>query len=129
MSSPKTLFTQFHADTHPQHAHRQGSISSDGSNSSTCSLSGPVFSSAGRRDSLAPPPVVRSRRASEVDPLTTQKDHSYSPLTSHTQVESEQTCPSPPAGIQQDRRMSREWDASKVPPSRFQRPEGKINLL
>ncbi|KAF2703348.1 hypothetical protein K504DRAFT_451846 [Pleomassaria siparia CBS 279.74] len=26
----------------------------------------------------------------------------------------------------QDRRMSKEWDASKVPPSRFQRREGSI---
>ena len=122
MTSP--TFTQFHANTHPQHAHRHGSISSTGSNSSTTSL-GPFFSSAGRRDSLAPSPiVVGSRRASEVDPLTTQKGHSYSPPAS----ESGQTCPSPPAGTQQDRRMSREWDASKVPPSKFQRPEGKINF-
>ena len=30
---------------------------------------------------------------------------------------------SPPA---KDRRMSKEWDASKVPPSRFQRREGSI---
>ncbi|KAF8425681.1 hypothetical protein EV426DRAFT_531802 [Tirmania nivea] len=28
--------------------------------------------------------------------------------------------------MQKDRRMSREWDASKVPPSKFQRPEGSI---
>jgi hypothetical protein len=26
----------------------------------------------------------------------------------------------------QDRRLSREWDASKVPPSQFQRPKGSI---
>jgi len=29
-------------------------------------------------------------------------------------------------GAALDRRMSREWDASKVPPSKFQRPEGSI---
>ncbi|KZF23277.1 hypothetical protein L228DRAFT_237857 [Xylona heveae TC161] len=35
---------------------------------------------------------------------------------------------SPPAGGRksQDRRMSKEWDASKVPPSRFQKREGSI---
>lgn len=29
-------------------------------------------------------------------------------------------------GANVDRKMSREWDASKVPPSKFQRPEGSI---
>merc|ERR1739848_449565 len=33
---------------------------------------------------------------------------------------------SPVAGPQQDRRMSDEWDASKVPPSRFQKRKGSI---
>lgn len=33
---------------------------------------------------------------------------------------------SEPMGTPIDRRMSREWDASKVPPSRFQKPEGSI---
>jgi hypothetical protein len=32
---------------------------------------------------------------------------------------------SPPSHT--DRRMSKEWDASKVPPSRFQRREGSIH--
>ena len=127
MSSQTALFTQFHANTHPRHAHRQGSVSSNGSNASTSSLGGPVLSSTGRRDSLAPSPTAsRSRRASEVDPLTAQKRYSDSPPASTTRMGSEATYPSPPAGMQQDRRMSREWDASKVPPSKFQRPEGKI---
>ena len=30
------------------------------------------------------------------------------------------------ASPSQDRRTSREWDASKVPPSQFQRPKGSI---
>jgi len=29
--------------------------------------------------------------------------------------------------MQRDRRMSKEWDASKVPPSRFQKREGSIH--
>jgi hypothetical protein len=33
---------------------------------------------------------------------------------------------SPIAGVKQDRRMSDEWDASKVPPSRFQKRKGSI---
>jgi hypothetical protein len=33
---------------------------------------------------------------------------------------------SPPNQNDQDRRMSREWDASKVPPSQFQRRKGSI---
>jgi len=37
---------------------------------------------------------------------------------------------SPPGGLSppsnQDRRMSKEWDAAKVPPSRFQKREGSI---
>ncbi|KAG9257561.1 uncharacterized protein F5Z01DRAFT_671156 [Emericellopsis atlantica] len=33
---------------------------------------------------------------------------------------------SPVEGLQQDRRMSDEWDASKVPPSRFQKRKGSI---
>ncbi|MCJ1236794.1 hypothetical protein MMC14_004776 [Varicellaria rhodocarpa] len=34
--------------------------------------------------------------------------------------------PNSPIGMSRDRRMSKEWDASKVPPSRFQRREGSI---
>ncbi|KAM3511151.1 hypothetical protein MY11210_005202 [Beauveria gryllotalpidicola] len=30
------------------------------------------------------------------------------------------------AAPKQDRRMSDEWDAAKVPPSRFQKPKGSI---
>ncbi|PWW73335.1 hypothetical protein C7212DRAFT_332332 [Tuber magnatum] len=32
----------------------------------------------------------------------------------------------PPPMSQRDRRMSKEWDASKTPPSRFQKVEGSI---
>ncbi|KAF3902961.1 hypothetical protein ABW20_dc0101959 [Dactylellina cionopaga] len=37
-----------------------------------------------------------------------------------------QEAPPIPTG-QRDRRMSKEWDASKVPPSRFQKREGSIH--
>lgn len=33
---------------------------------------------------------------------------------------------SPVDGVNKDRRMSDEWDASKVPPSRFQKRKGSI---
>lgn len=132
MSSP--IYTQFHTATHPQHTHRHSSISSTTSTSST--TSGPILSSAYRRDSTAitPPAAINSRRASEVDPFAAQRDPSYSPFNySPTRRGSEPMEPmstsptgTPPIGISRDRRMSREWDASKVPPSKFQRPEGGL---
>ena len=47
------------------------------------------------------------------------------------QAQSPETAPiimneSPVAGANQDRRMSDEWDASKTPPSRFQKRKGSI---
>jgi len=134
MTSP--TYTQFHTQTHPQHAHRHGSVSST---SSTSSIGGgPIFSSAYRRDSIAAQPnALRPRRASEADPFAAQRDPNYNLFDSPSRgrrdsdptVEPTFTSPtstSPPVGMQRDRRMSREWDASKVPPSKFQRPEGSI---
>lgn len=131
MSSP--TYTQFHTATHPQHAHRHSSISSTTSTSSA--TSGPILSSAYRRDStLATPATIKPRRASEVDLFAAQRDPNYSPFSPSPErrdselMEPMSTSPTgtPPLGIQRDRRMSREWDASKVPPSKFQRPEGSI---
>jgi len=59
------------------------------------------------------------------DPFTNQ-----SPLDDDALRDTTGTSPpgegglSPPSG--QDRRMSKEWDAAKVPPSRFQKREGSI---
>lgn len=141
MSSP--TYTQFHTLTHPQHAHRHGSISSTTSTSSTGS-NGPIFSSAYRRDSIAAPVSTRPRRASEADPFAAHRDTNYNPFESTIKprrgsvplveplstspTSTSPTEPSPPVGMQRDRRMSREWDASKVPPSKFQRPEGKAPI-
>jgi len=141
MSSP--TYTQFHAATHPQHAHRHSSISSTTSTSSA--TSGPILSSAYRRDSTAaaPPTAIKARRASDVDPFAAQRDPNYNPFdSSPTRRDSESMEPmstsptgtspmtsptrTPPMGMQKDRRMSREWDASKVPPSKFQRREGEL---
>ncbi|KAF8470196.1 hypothetical protein BDZ91DRAFT_761478 [Kalaharituber pfeilii] len=129
MSSP--TYTQFNTATHPRHHHRRGSVSSNGSTSSIGSTGGgPILSSAWRRDSIAasPPATIRPRRASEADPFAAQRDSIQKITPHHYRRESE---PATPVGNEQeptvikDRRMSREWDASKVPPSRFQRPEGK----
>ncbi|KAF8437396.1 hypothetical protein BGX38DRAFT_1145153 [Terfezia claveryi] len=133
MASP--TYTQFHTETHPQHAHRHSSISSTTSTSSA--TSGPILSSVNRRDSIPAtlPTGIKSRRASDVDPFSVQRDPNYNPFSSSPtrrrsseQMEPMSTSPTetPPMGIQSDRRMSREWDASKVPPSKFQRPEGSI---
>ncbi|RPB19530.1 hypothetical protein L211DRAFT_853173 [Terfezia boudieri ATCC MYA-4762] len=132
MASP--AYTQFHTETHPQHAHRHSSISSTTSTSSA--TSGPILSSVYRRDSIPTtlPTAIRSRRASDVDPFAVQRDPNYNPFSSSPtrrssdQMEPMSTSPTgtPPMGMQGDRRMSREWDASKVPPSKFQRPEGSI---
>lgn len=133
MSSP--TYTQFHTLTHPQHAHRHSSVSS--TSSTTSATSGPLFYPANRRDSItATSPVAmvtKPRRTSEeVDPFAAQRDPNYSPFsTSHKPRRDSEplellSSSPPPMGMQRDRRMSREWDASKVPPSKFQRPEGSI---
>jgi len=65
---------------------------------------------------LEPPPDLR-------DPFSNR-----SPMDDDALRDTTGTSPpgglSPPSG--QDRRMSKEWDAAKVPPSRFQKREGSI---
>ncbi|KKZ67912.1 hypothetical protein EMCG_06441 [[Emmonsia] crescens] len=56
------------------------------------------------------------------DPFASQRTHENDPFARSVSAE-----PDPgtsPSSV--DRRMSKEWDAAKVPPSRFQRREGSI---
>jgi len=58
-----------------------------------------------------------SQRTADNDPFA-QKQDAAGDLGTSPQLES--------GSPKQDRRMSKEWDASKVPPSRFQKREGSI---
>ncbi|MCJ1359766.1 MAG: hypothetical protein MMC33_009768 [Icmadophila ericetorum] len=66
-------------------------------------------------DSATDDPFAAQRTA-ENDPFAEQQKDQLADLT--------QSPPLSPG--KQDRRMSKEWDASKVPPSKFQRREGSI---
>jgi hypothetical protein len=62
------------------------------------------------------------------DPFASQREADNNPFGGDKLADSAgsddmQLSTSPP---QKDRRMSKEWDASKVPPSRFQKREGSI---
>ncbi|KAI9842639.1 MAG: hypothetical protein M1837_007006 [Sclerophora amabilis] len=61
------------------------------------------------------------------DPFAAQRGADDNPFTERSDSVGELGS-SPPIGSpkQRDRRMSKEWDASKVPPSRFQKREGSI---
>jgi len=58
-----------------------------------------------------------SQRTADNDPFA-QKQDAVGDLGTSPQLES--------GSPKQDRSMSKEWDASKVPPSRFQKREGSI---
>jgi len=61
------------------------------------------------------------------DPFAAQRtDEVGSPLTDRKHDEIAQSPESPIASSPQDRRQSAEWDASKTPPSRFQKRKGSI---
>lgn len=126
MTSPTSSgFTQFHSNTHPQHSHRFGSTSSTSSAGSN-DYTGPSFSSHSWATPTTTTSSTRSRRFSTTnneDPFAAQREPS-DPMYSGGSTESRRV--SEPMGTPIDRRMSREWDASKVPPSRFQKPEGSI---
>jgi len=55
------------------------------------------------------------------DPFAAQRTSEDNPFSK----DDREASLSPPAHST-DRRMSKEWDASKVPPSRFQKPEGSL---
>ncbi|KAI5801528.1 hypothetical protein DFH27DRAFT_60494 [Peziza echinospora] len=129
MSSPQ--FTQFNAHSHPSHAHRHGSTSST---SSTGSMNVPgVYAGARNTATFQPSTAYHQRRASisNQDPFAAHREPGDDPFASHQSerrtsdgATSQRAMSGSEGNL--DRRMSREWDASKVPPSKFQRPEGSI---
>ncbi|KAI9873511.1 MAG: hypothetical protein M1830_000328 [Pleopsidium flavum] len=60
-----------------------------------------------------------AQRTSDNDPFANQRDGDTLP-----DLATSPSADSPP--MSRDRRMSKEWDASKVPPSRFQKRQGSI---
>lgn len=68
------------------------------------------------------------------DPFAAQRTNDNNPFAETQQIQKDGTSAvaagvtgSPPASsVKRDRRASKEWDAAKVPPSRFQKPEGSI---
>ncbi|KAK7187662.1 hypothetical protein DPSP01_004499 [Paraphaeosphaeria sporulosa] len=68
----------------------------------------------------------------QTDKNPTAAQHEENDNTSSEDATKKDTSSGDPADPQaqqhptQDRRLSREWDASKVPPSQFQRPQGSI---
>ncbi|PGH36967.1 hypothetical protein GX50_00203 [[Emmonsia] crescens] len=56
------------------------------------------------------------------DPFASQRTHENDPFARSVSAEPDPA--TSPSSV--DRRMSKEWDAAKVPPSRFQRREGSI---
>jgi hypothetical protein len=75
----------------------------------------------------------QQRRASvsNQDPFAAHREHGDDPFAPHGSerrgsdgITRPRAMSNDMAGL--DRKMSREWDASKVPPSKFQRPEGSI---
>lgn len=63
------------------------------------------------------------------DPFAAQRDASSNPFAAQREsgtIGNMATSDPPDEEMPRDRRMSKEWDASKVPPSRFQKREGSI---
>jgi len=69
------------------------------------------------RDGAAADDPFASQRTADNDPFAPKEDV-VGDLGTSPPIES--------GSPKQDRRMSKEWDASKVPPSRFQKREGSI---
>jgi len=71
-----------------------------------------------------------SQNAASNDPFAAQRNPNDDPFAERRgsdQLGALGTSPaSPGTSPKRDRRMSKEWDASKVPPSRFQKREGSI---
>jgi len=84
------------------------------------SAESPNFKNAQSIEEYSP---TDARRSSD-DPFASQRevDMKYD-MFDTTRPEGVQETPL----AQRDRRMSKEWDASKVPPSRFQKREGSIH--
>ncbi|KAF2658811.1 hypothetical protein K491DRAFT_247625 [Lophiostoma macrostomum CBS 122681] len=60
------------------------------------------------------------------DPFAEQRDGSNDPFAKVAGSDDMRLSSSPPDKESTGRRMSKEWDASKVPPSQFQRRKGSI---
>jgi len=84
-----------------------------------------LFKSAQAIDEPASPtsPTSDTARRSTEDPFAGQREAGFK---WDMFAEKTDTTPEVPVA-QRDRRMSKEWDASKVPPSRFQKREGSIH--
>ncbi|MCJ1311322.1 hypothetical protein MMC25_004993 [Agyrium rufum] len=81
----------------------------------------------------APQPDLLADMDGESSPVTDQHPTSADPFAGHRgegddpfNSDGAQDTLSVPQDGQRDRRMSKEWDASKVPPSQFQRRKGSI---
>ncbi|MCJ1367502.1 hypothetical protein MMC16_006635 [Acarospora aff. strigata] len=65
-----------------------------------------------------------------VDPFAAQRTRDNDPFANQREDDTLPDLASSPSAdppqMPRDRRMSKEWDASKVPPSRFQKREGSI---
>lgn len=65
--------------------------------------------------------------SSSVDPFASQRTADNNPFAESDDAGNSSMLSPPSASTtQRDRRLSKEWDASKVPPSRFQKPEGSL---
>ncbi|KAI9731314.1 MAG: hypothetical protein M1834_005217 [Cirrosporium novae-zelandiae] len=60
------------------------------------------------------------------DPFATHRTDDNNPFSSDDGKNLRDLSSSPPSAGKRDRRLSKEWDASKVPPSRFQKRAGSI---
>ncbi|KAI9859537.1 MAG: hypothetical protein M1813_006679 [Trichoglossum hirsutum] len=74
--------------------------------------------------------ITRDESAITDDPFANQRSADNDPFTGRrggdTLGNLEPSPGSPGTSPKRDRRLSKEWDASKVPPSRFQKREGSI---
>ncbi|KAI9759746.1 MAG: hypothetical protein M4579_002131 [Chaenotheca gracillima] len=80
-------------------------------------------------DDTNPPPALSEPVgiSGSDDPFAAQRSDDNNPFTERSDSVGELGSSPPIAGSpKRDRRMSKEWDASKVPPSRFQKREGSI---
>ncbi|KAI9679249.1 MAG: hypothetical protein M1817_005268 [Caeruleum heppii] len=94
----------------------QGADATNATTNTSSSTTEPVTINNANRDKPSTDPFAAQRTA-ENDPFAERSD-------SVGNLPASPTSPSSPPG--RDRRMSKEWDASKVPPSRFQKREGSL---
>jgi len=87
------------------------------------SAESPNFKNAQSVEDYSPTYDSGARRSND-DPFASQREADFKyDMFGDARAEGVQETPL----SQRDRRMSKEWDASKVPPSRFQKREGSIH--